>query len=44
MHEGGSRESTNSTTERRFYIISVLFMQFKGLFLNARKYVTVRLR
>ena len=42
MHEGGSRDSTNSTTERRFYIISVLFIQFKGL--NARKYVTVRLR
>ena len=31
-------------SERRFYVISVLFGRFKGLFLNARKTVSVRIR
>ena len=31
-------------SECQFYIISVLFVRFKGLFLNAKKNVSVRIR
>ena len=31
-------------SECQFYIISVIFVRFKGLFLNAKKNVSVRIR
>ena len=31
-------------SERRFYVVSVLFVRCKGLFLNASKNVSVRIR
>ena len=41
---GTNEQILLSASDRRFYVISVRFVRFKGLFLNAKKNVSVRMR